>query len=503
MAVVSTATLKAFINANITANGTNSNTGANLNTALIDIVDSFFNVLSTPAVTGSGTANYVPRWASTNVLQDGTWTNSGNALVPVNNNSTLGSASLGVQMFGAAATTTTAPINLTSSAATNPSSPTEGMLWYNGTNLYFRGSSSTSDLLATSGVSGTTNTIAMFTGSTSVGDSPITKSTYGVEVLSQGIGIGVAADQYTDLYIIGRAANNKPVWFDSKFTATGSDVAALTARAITTGPNQKNMGGDFLASNGSGSNIGVNATSGNTGIAFDPLTDSFDRIGGVFQTATSSTKKVSATYLSVNGAGTAVSYGEYLQMSNSSSGDLIGSFMNLSPTGGTAYIGQWQDGNEGVDKVLKCVTSDGKAQWANADDRSKIVFSSYTIGTTSGPTTTATTSGTAPVIAEMTHTFTPADATNKIEVQFSGSFSNNKDENARCAIFIDGTIEAETEVRSYAGDTGGDFNGSLATFWQGTLSAASHTITIRMWTSGNTLTAVGTLRKMLIKEIDE
>jgi len=53
---------------------------------------------------------------------------------------------------------------------------------------------------------------------------------------------------------------------------------------------------------------------------------------------------------------------------------------------------------------------------------SKVIFSQYISGTTVDPATTATTPASAPVLAEMTHTFTPEKATNRIEVYFSGSF---------------------------------------------------------------------------------
>jgi len=134
---------------------------------------------------------------------------------------------------------------------------------------------------------------------------------------------------------------------------------------------------------------------------------------------------------------------------------------------------------------------------------SKIIFSDYIVGTTSNPTTSATTSGAAPVIAEMTKTFTPSSSSNKVKVEFSGSFSNNKDENARCGVFIDGVLQAETERRQYVSSGGGDFNGHLFTQWQGLLSVASHTITIRMWTTGNTLTAIETQRNLIITETRE
>ena len=151
------------------------------------------------------------------------------------------------------------------------------------------------------------------------------------------------------------------------------------------------------------------------------------------------------------------------------------------------------------------LTDEGSNKTTVNVDASKIVFSDYIIGVTSDPSTTATSSGAAPVISEMTKTFTPASASNKIEVYFSGTFTNTNfasDENARIAIFIDGTIEPETERRTfvYPGD---EYFGNLTTFWQGSLSASSHTITIRMWGSGGTTEAEGVLRNLLIREIQE
>jgi len=151
------------------------------------------------------------------------------------------------------------------------------------------------------------------------------------------------------------------------------------------------------------------------------------------------------------------------------------------------------------------LTDEGSNKTTVNVDASKIVFSDYIIGVTSDPSTTATSSGAAPVISEMTKTFTPASASNKIEVYFSGTFTNTNpasDENARIAIFIDGAIEPETERRTfvYPGD---EYFGNLTTFWQGSLSASSHTITIRMWGSGGTTEAEGVLRNLLIREIEE
>ena len=138
---------------------------------------------------------------------------------------------------------------------------------------------------------------------------------------------------------------------------------------------------------------------------------------------------------------------------------------------------------------------------SNFTNVTKIIFSDYIIGTTDGPTTTVTTEGTAVVIAEMTKTFTPASATNKIEVSFGSSFNNSGDQAAIVGIFIDGNLEAETETREYA--NAGVFPGSIHIFWQGTHATSPMTITVRMWTTGGTLTATGVLRNMLVKEIRE
>lgn len=135
---------------------------------------------------------------------------------------------------------------------------------------------------------------------------------------------------------------------------------------------------------------------------------------------------------------------------------------------------------------------------------SKVIFNDYIPGVTLNPSTTVTTSGTAVVIAEMTKTFTPADATNKIEVFFRGAFTSNEkaDRGGRCAIFIDGVIEAETQDQDYIFDPV-VFSGNMVTKWQGTLSAASHTITVRMWTSGDEIIAIENYRSLTVKEIDE
>ncbi len=130
------------------------------------------------------------------------------------------------------------------------------------------------------------------------------------------------------------------------------------------------------------------------------------------------------------------------------------------------------------------------------------VFSDYNPGTTSDPSTTATTSGSAPVLSQMEHTFTPANASNDIEAYFSGTFeTDNKKEGAFCGIFVDGTLQTETvrDARMQGDDD--DDRTTLATLWSGNLSATSHTIEVRFWTTGGTITSPGIKRNLLIKEI--
>jgi len=139
------------------------------------------------------------------------------------------------------------------------------------------------------------------------------------------------------------------------------------------------------------------------------------------------------------------------------------------------------------------------AQRTKIDDSEKVVFNDYIPGVTADPSTTATSSGTAPTIAEMTKTFTPGNASNRIEVVFDGTFENDdKKESVFCGIFIDGTLEAETVREGYPKDA--DEKATLATHWRGSLSAASHTIDVRMWASDETVTATGIRRALSVKE---
>jgi len=172
----------------------------------------------------------------------------------------------------------------------------------------------------------------------------------------------------------------------------------------------------------------------------------------------------------------------------------------------------------GLSIVNSLVTSSDTIQEAigklqgqiNAANFTRIIFSDYIVGTTDDPTTTAQTSGTSTVIAEMTKTFTPADATNKIDVFFSGTFGedgSNKDETVFIAVFIDGVEQVETRrAQTTKGDSETDKISSLYTQWQGSLSTTSHTIDIKFWirgAGGATAVALNTQRNLIIKEIDE
>jgi len=171
----------------------------------------------------------------------------------------------------------------------------------------------------------------------------------------------------------------------------------------------------------------------------------------------------------------------------------------------------------GLSIVNAAVTSSDTVQEAigklqgqlNNINASKVERLEYKAGATADPSTTAQTSGTASVLAEMTDTFTPADATNKIEAFFSGTFGEDgsgKDETVFVAIFIDGVIQDETtRAQTTKGDNDTDKISSIHTQWVGSLSAASHTIDVRFWIRGaGGATAVGldTRRSLIVKEID-
>ena len=92
-----------------------------------------------------------------------------------------------------------ASINLPSSAATNPSSPVIGDLWFNGTNLYFRKDGSTSQDLLIGSVSGsgTKDKIVKWNSSTSLTDSNITDAGTGMTITAgSAVGVGLGSTAY-------------------------------------------------------------------------------------------------------------------------------------------------------------------------------------------------------------------------------------------------------------------------------------------------------------------
>jgi len=132
----------------------------------------------------------------------------------------------------------------------------------------------------------------------------------------------------------------------------------------------------------------------------------------------------------------------------------------------------------------------------------RIETSEYKVGSTADPTTTASTAATAPTLPEMTHTFSGADTTNRIRVWFTGEFSNNNKNGAvACGVFVDGTLEAETERISQEDPND---ETELTAIWQGNLPTANSTVDIRYWDpQGNgTVTAEGIKRNMMIDEVD-
>lgn len=160
-------------------------------------------------------------------------------------------------------------------------------------------------------------------------------------------------------------------------------------------------------------------------------------------------------------------------------------------------------GNMDETATAKVLTDVERNKLAGLTQGDVTEFSQYNAGTTSGPSTIATTPASAPVLDEMTHTFTPTDASNRIDAIFSGTFENDekKGESISCGIFIDGTLETETERQAFT--PGDDEQVAITTFWSGTLPASSTTMDVRYWGSDGTTTATGILRNFKITEIDE
>ncbi len=127
------------------------------------------------------------------------------------------------------------------------------------------------------------------------------------------------------------------------------------------------------------------------------------------------------------------------------------------------------------------------------------VFSFYVEGTTLNQTTTVTTSGASVVIAEMTHTFTPESATNKIRARFGGSFQGSADIGVRVAIFVDG-VEIESSLRKQYVGNATAFHASVYSFAEFTNATVPITVTAQMWVTAGTLTSLNDERNFLVAE---
>jgi len=130
---------------------------------------------------------------------------------------------------------------------------------------------------------------------------------------------------------------------------------------------------------------------------------------------------------------------------------------------------------------------------------SQMVTRTQVLGSTDTPSRN---NGAYTLLNEMTHTFTPGDATNTIIIKFNGSFEGiDKDSVVSAAIFIDSVEQANaTRVATVKNGKGQ----TIVIEKHLTLSAASHTIEIQWKTVGDLgAEAIGDDRILIIEEIDE
>lgn len=214
--------------------------------------------------------------------------------------------------------------------------------------------------------SGTPDTIPVYTtdGST-IGDSPLTVTGGGVDVtlLNGTLGIGVEADPTTQLNIEAGAGGEFPVFVFQAYTG-GSDTNAIhgTSQGVNAG---KNRGLSGRASGSTVLNTGAWLRSGSAGLSINPEGEGFINVGSLNQSGATGSQKIAGNYSSAEGNSTAEMFGGVVKSINGGSGDSIGLHIESSSTGGVSYIGQAEDGNEAIGKVLLCVTPDGKFQWGN------------------------------------------------------------------------------------------------------------------------------------------
>jgi hypothetical protein len=138
----------------------------------------------------------------------------------------------------AASTTSKASLNLSSSAGTNPSAPTSGDFWWNGTNLNFYNGSSTIDILAGAGIWTDGGTFIYPTAGETLGNS-----------LSGG------ANKVAGLYL----ATSAPLTFGN--TNDISFSFASSTLTTTLGSNAWNVGSNLWYLNGSTNQVGIGTNS--------------------------------------------------------------------------------------------------------------------------------------------------------------------------------------------------------------------------------------------------
>jgi hypothetical protein len=99
----------------------------------------------------------------------------------------------------------------------------------------------------------------------------------------------------------------------------------------------------------------------------------------------------------------------------------------------------------------------------------------------------------------MTVTLTTTGA-NPILVNFTGTFQNLRNDDARFQIFVDGTGIGTEHTLANANNDTGTLPLSISELATG-LSAGSHTITLRWRRVGGTARAVGTARVLVATEV--
>lgn len=162
------------------------------------------------------------------------------------------------------------------------------------------------------------------------------------------------------------------------------------------------------------------------------------------------------------------------------------------------------ESSDGTDTIIPQAVAGGNAGVMSGADKTKVddsiskpyIFYSAVNGSTSDPSTTSATYST---ISEMSVAITPTDANNQLEVEFNCNFEGDgKERVANVAIFIDGIEEAGTEREAKVKT---DKHWPCSFKWALKLSAAAHTITIRFKIDdGQTLTAIGVSRQLIVKE---